>query len=397
MRNSHVLAAAGTLCLAATFAAADGDVIVEEKGRNVLITGDGGDNSLTLNPTNQPGEFRVAGTGGTTINGGADPVVMPTPRGRLLIRMGDGDDTIDGLGDDNAPLALGDVDADFGAGSNRLDLASYYPGKPGVLVDDLRVRPGPDGNVLDFYFVEIAGRMNVDLGPGSNGITTEALSVGKSAKIAGGDDFDFFTLRGAQFAGPLKVSLGAGNDILNMPLARCSKSVKIAAGAGQNVLGPSDATFDGPVKISVAGGSIQLRSIGDTFAKKVTVRSSDAADEVRFVDAQLAGKVSIDTRGGADTIFFQNGTEAQGPLRVNAGDGADGIDLTNSLFGSKLSLLGGPGDDIIVLDGNTLDGKVLINGGPGNDALLGPIADFNTVNGPDPKLKEFEAIGDLDR
>jgi hypothetical protein len=166
---------------------------------DLLVIGDKEDNNFSID--DWAGYARIRVGFGQTLNGIPGPTEIPldSPRGRLIVSLGDGDDSLWF----NAPIG-GDRFFDLGDGDDFLDLTASAT--RAVILAGL----GNDYvHLEDCYFEE---RLEVDLGAGDDSFEfafsfTNALHVRADA---GGDDV---TLRWSVCFGPARLLGGAGMDL----------------------------------------------------------------------------------------------------------------------------------------------------------------------------------------
>ena len=66
------------------------DVTVSRVGRNVIVSGGSGSDSVTIQPGPEAGQIRVVGFDGSTVNGGSDSVIAIGKQDTLVVDLGDG-------------------------------------------------------------------------------------------------------------------------------------------------------------------------------------------------------------------------------------------------------------------------------------------------------------------
>jgi Ca2+-binding RTX toxin-like protein len=273
---------------------------------------------------------------------------------RLVVWLGDGDDTFDGAGTQDTVHGEGGDDVIHGNDSRDTldggDGNDTLTGGQGT--DTMLGGPGDDTITDDAGIGD-----TLDGGPGSDVVT----GSGHGDTVQGGDGDD--VVSGGmddRYRG------GDGNDTIR---PRDLFNVDIQGGPGDDTVDLSELTagadaFFTPTDVeTVVGSSHDDRLFVSTGGPATTLIGGDGDD-------RLEGGTGNDTLQGGngdDTLVGGSGNDT-----LDGGDGSDSLDAGNG----NDTLLGGAGDDTL-LGGAGVDA---LDGGPGNDALL-PGPDSGSVDG----------------
>ncbi|MGM0741178.1 MAG: Hint domain-containing protein [Pseudomonadota bacterium] len=302
---------------------AQGDLITEGDD---TIFGNGGDDTID------------AGGGDDSVSGGD---------GDDLVDGGFGNDTISGDdGNDDLSGNFGDDQILGGAGNDQLDGGEGNDTLSGGLDDDILFGDaGNDSLSGDEGDDVILGGDGDDTLLGGEGADTLAGGEGADS-LDGGDGDDDIAVGGEDTA-----TGGAGDDVFTIDASDPATDIDVTIDGGSdgtdgNPAGPENGD-EGDV-LDLGDQSAPLEVVFGTDPESGTVDGLDADDtpDVTFEEIE-----KVLTGSGDDTI---DGSNATGPLDVDAGAGDDVVD-------------GGDGDDRLVGG----DGDDSLSGGAGNDTLEG--------------------------
>lgn len=245
-----------------------GDVRAFVNGRgDVIILGDRFGNGITVAPTGVvEGELRVSGEPGTTVNGGAEAILVTSGRlwislkggrdrirvdgalpGDLAIRMGDDDDLVI-LG---CPVVKGAVTIDTGPGNDAVDV------QDSLLEESLVLRTGSGHDRMTSFFLSVRGQATIETGSGDDLLELGQTVIGDTLRVDTGAGADEFSLVGSfvliQVVAVLIVRTGAGDDFVSIGQASVAGSLDVALGAQEDQLAVFCSDVGGPAHFS--GGS----------------------------------------------------------------------------------------------------------------------------------------------
>lgn len=313
-----------------------GDVSAVVVDGDLTITGDEFNNHVAIAAGAAAGEFVITGLaddggGATTVNGASDALVVSGVTGDVTIEMGDGDDTVQ--------VASGDFAANLtvntGAGADVVllgDVALTEGGETSTdasatVAGNVFVNTGEDDDQVAAFGVEVEHNFAVNTGDGADQVSLGAqLSLDGEAETPASDDAVHLAIHGTLFA-----NLGQGDDELIV----------------------QDTTIDrATVLLDVAGTA-------DVALSNVT-----------------AGQVLAIFTGDGDDALALDGVAARNAL-LHTGEGADAIEVHDSVFTRLGANLGG-GDDTLVLGTTSIGGGAVLHGGQGVDTLTEEAG--NTLN-----------------
>jgi Ca2+-binding RTX toxin-like protein len=316
----------------------------------ITIDGGGGDDTLR---GSDGAETFLGGAGDDFVDGntGADVAQLGSGADRFRWDPGDGSDTVEGQGGDDA--------LDFN-GSNASE-------KVNVEANGSRVRFTRDVAAIDMdlddlerlNFRAVGGADTVRIGDlGGTGVHLTAVDL---AALTGEGDAaaDTVIAEGTGAADRFDVGAApAGGVLVSGPNA----AVQVTGGEAQDNL--DVAALGGPD--TVAGG------VGLPGPMPVTADGGDAADSVTYKGSPGDDTIGIQRNGDAVGTFTPGGgvlnSTAVESLDVDGRDGADAITAGNGIGTlTQLTLAGGAGDD--GLRGG--DGADVLLGGAGDDQVDG--------------------------
>jgi cyclophilin family peptidyl-prolyl cis-trans isomerase len=326
---------------------------------DLVISGTGGADTVTIRGTNVAGRFDITGSLGTeTVNGvlrgirvdllaGDDRVVLNNvfTAGPIAINTGDGNDSVR-MGDEARVSSRENFSILLGAGNDQLQMRRIY------VAGDITVdgEAGSDsimvnGSTENSQFV---------LGASSAGATT----------LRGGDGDDSILARFSFIVGPWKVEGGAGNDKIGLHTSATSGDTTVSGGDGNDMLLVDTNYFVTSLTVNGNGGSDSLALRSSIMLQSATLLGGDGNDNLEVA--------SINSRG----------------LMISHGAGQDSAAVRASLLQNLFADLG-DGDDMLVLQSNQIFGSAEADGGLGlNDQLV----DQGNLMRPARK-RRFESFG----
>ena len=367
----------------------DGDDRLRSAGSGIVIAhGDGGNDRLEGGGNGdqlfgEAGEDIIDGGGGADwIDGGADSDRLIGGAGADTILGGGGGDLIAGdlaaiSGDaanavfETIATALGGSDDIHGGdgtdiifGGSGADEISGDAGVDGVYGDDGRVMLLPDDLVVTLLNLGLHGNdlLVWDVGDGSDIVDGQL----------GSDILDLFGTDG----GAEQVTLGASGAGFTVGVG--AETLGVAGVETANV----DARRGGDtLTVNDLGGSglqqVNLELGADSVQDAVVINGSSGADI--FTIAPVGDVVRVQKAGGATIDIAGTGPSSGGDgITLDAGDGADQINVLGTRAGTLNAVHGGAGADTINIGslapatGGTVNGiaaPLVVDGGDGVDVL----------------------------
>ncbi|MFT4570403.1 MAG: hypothetical protein ACI8TX_000342 [Hyphomicrobiaceae bacterium] len=258
--------AATIVLLPSSDAFAAGNVSVSVDGRdNLVVTGDGLANDITINDTATSGVFLVTGNDGTTINGGASDEVGVADRD-FIIELGGGSDNLEIVG---------------------VDLLK----KLNVSVN-LKITDDAGDNTILIDTVLVSKRVKIILGDGANTVDIVDSDLTKNSKIQTGDGIDTITIDGGSFRGGIKTN--DSNDVITvMNTGQFKNVLKIISGNDDDSIEVTNVEYERKVLVNAGPGF-------DT----VTIGQIDVGKKARMIG------------GPNDDTLIDNGGHASTPGTV---------------------------------------------------------------------------------
>lgn len=294
---------------------------------SIIVYGDAGDDAISL--LSLPADISVVVNG----NAGNDSIFLnQVGAGAEITLNGDtGNDTIHVGGGDFDTLIDSSVTVNGGTNSDTLMLEDAAD-----TGSDAYTLTGTTFNKTGFATLTYLGTEDLvlDAGTGNNSITLDGLSA------------DDVTVRG-----------GDGDDTLEVRYV-VATSTYLDCGAGADVCNFGDDDIDS----HIAGAATVVGGAGaDTL--NLDDRNDTGTDLYSFLPAGFI-------KTGADAVVFQT-TET---VVLNASNVDSTIEVTGSPAGANITLNAGEGADDIEIGGGDFDsklgGSVVVNGGNGVDSLL---------------------------
>jgi hypothetical protein len=380
-------AALGTVAalLLATPSAWADNVKVKLKGSKLTVTGDAGDNELTLTTTialdaaGPPTSVQLTPAGDTTVNGAAAPLVVDGVVD-VNVSLGGGDDAVSfsdfviagsltvlgGAGDDDVTLlnATTGLGTTIAGGAGKLTAHATTSSVHGNLV----IKAAPSGfhqDTVALSGVTVDGDTSLSLGAGFATLTdANASTLSGGFKVISGGSVKF-----------------GGGFALTFTDTTIGQDVQFKLGSGAHGAILQHASIGGPLvwKSGAGADSLIVRgtSLGAdchaTMGAGANIASFDVFDFVPgpgSATTQIVGALEVSATGGADLAKVLAGTSIGGECSLVLGDGANTAIVTGSSVGADLVIKTGKGDDHATVNGDTVAGQTTIDLGPGTN--IGP-------------------------
>ena len=316
-----------------------GDVVaVVTAAGDLLITGDKSDNNIAISADLGGGIAITPGDANTTINGADVAAVLNGWTGKILLRMGDGKDTVQITGVNVA----GDVRFDGGRGDNTLTLDST------IVTGQLRVKNLMGRQELSLLNASSVG--SVDMVNAQKGDTTTVIEnstvVGR-LKLNNKDGADSLTLTAAQI-GDVKVDNHKGNSNVTIEACTINGNLWLKSTHGQDSVDILNATvIGGTMKLATGdkGADINLAAL---TVGALDIQTGKGSDQLTLDSVAVTGTTKIKTDKGRDTITVSNGMVAPagfgGSVNIDAGQDDDQMDIA-AAFAAAVKVSGNKGDD----------------------------------------------------
>lgn len=353
-------------------------------GGVLTLTGDGGDNDITLfSPA--VGSYQILGNNGTTIvlnDAGASPsVFIEGPIKSITSQMGAGNDRVEIAYVD----VSGALSVDGGDGNDRLILSNSRIA--GALTFTGGIGDDEVSSILGT--LQVGGTAVVELGDGTNYAQFSDSIFAGLLTINAGTGIDEVTLGGAHFeAKGMNANLGDGDNklVVSAQQARFGGPVSITHGnhagtAATNFLVPRELLVKGGVTISYGTGSSEtgINGVGGNFVEiNGALKVTSAGGEDAFHLGSGSG-VAIVTKGinlalgdGENVYGFDGFSLATSALTITGGGGVDSIEVstTSVRVGAVTFALGDGNNESSFSPAEFLaTGLIKVSSGSGDDSL----------------------------
>lgn len=261
-----------------------GTVNVTYSAKSVTITGDGGDNAITI-AAPVGGSFDVYGGDGDTMFVYKGTAPASGSKVSVKIKMGDGDDKVT-FND----YQVGAVTADLGAGDDDINFMST-----GSIFGNVSVKTGEGANVVQVSSVQLYKALSITGGSGTEIVELDTHVVGKvTANLGAGTDtfYSAFSMGGvlnSTFDSLVTLNMGDGDD-----------TVVLNGGNSANTV-----DFNGGFKLDMGKGidRLNIDMMGDDavtrFSKNTTFNFGEGDDTTAGMNGssvyyQAGAKVTID-------------------------------------------------------------------------------------------------------
>lgn len=313
-------------------------VAVITDGGDLMITGDKAGNSIALT-VGLGGEVIVTGGGGTTVNDGAFASLTGLT-GNVLLRMGDGNDTVTLTG----VAIAGDLRFDGGRGDNGLTVDSTNVG------GDLRVK-------------NLMGRQAFSL--------LNASSVGGNVKIDNAQKGNTSAvIDTSTITGRLHINNKDGTDAFTLKASTVGQGVIVNNQKGDSTTTVDGATITGDFFFKSMKGSDELDVLnGTTISGKTKIATGDKKADISLTGLST-GKLQIQTGMSNDLVTLDAVAVAQ-ETNIQLGKGKDVLTVVNGMapgFTGQVKIDLGQDDDTATITA-AFANAVTVNGGRGTDSL----------------------------
>jgi hypothetical protein len=304
-----------------------GDVTVDLIRGDLIIRGDELDNSITIEPGAEEGQYVVTGND-TTVHGGDEPIVVEDD---VLIFMGDGADVVvlDGSGGDSGLVVPDDLRIITGAGDDEVLLQDVTVG------DDLLILTSRGGDT----------------------VTLTDATVGDDAIISTSADNDVVLIENSTIEDDLRIGTGTGDDELLIVDSTIGDDATLNTWQG-----------DDTVAIGIDGENV-VRPV--RVEDRLMLSTGMGSDTVRIVSLTVSQpgekETALDRPDFLRRLFHET--------IIYTGDDDDSVELLDSVLAGGLQLNLGRGDDLLTATGNEVLESTLLIGGQGEDAANEDIAD----------------------
>lgn len=269
-------------------------VLVSVTGGDLVVTGDGQADQVTIIQSLQngepiPGRYFISGQNGTTINGQAG-----------LFFGNVTDDILISLNGNNDRLTVGSgVDGDF------------------IVPDDLEINSGGGADVVTVDRIAVRDDVTINTEDGNDSVSFKG-TVGNLGDVDGGNNdltintgarADNVLVRNTFVRDDVSINTGADNftDVVDMLFANIGDDTNISTGAGSDI-----------VRISDVG-----------FNDDLTINTGDGNDAVTLDRCQV-DEFFANLGAGTDSLTLRGTFGRRASL--NGGSGTDTLSLTDSLF-----------------------------------------------------------------
>lgn len=333
-------------------------------GGQLVLTGDGGVDEITIEAGTDPGSIDVTADFGAGVE---TRTVLDIKN--ITVRTGGGDDVITV---EDVQLG-GNLTIDAGTGD---DIVVIGGGEAvgHILGGSLTVKTGLGDDSIAIEGVHVKGNVNLNDVGGATLVTLTELDVGRQLNIQTAAGTDQVNLSDS-VAQNVKIKTGLGDATINVDsLAATNLNVEARGGA-------AGVSLDG----LVLGGSLAVRTgagidtveVGSALiARNATIATLEGGDTVMFAGAESAlrigGNLSIATHAGDDTVALEN-LRVIGRTNIDLGVGENelhvGAEGDVQLFASGLTIKGGAGTDLVELDELQVVGQTRVDLGHGDNIL----------------------------
>ena len=360
-----------------------GNVVAAVAGGNLVVTGDGAGNEITVEQTGV-GQYTVTGVG-TSVNGGG-AFVANGVTGDFRFDMAGGDDDVDVIG---TTLISGGVRADMGSGDNNFRIQDFT-----TVADDLKVTAGGGDDVVRVWNdAVVQGKVDIRIGDGDNEVQiwNDSRIDGKVRVSTGAGDDEIMIWNDSQIGGNVSLVTGAGDDeVMVWNDSQIIGKLALNTGAGDDEVDIRNETvLHSKVRLDMGGGDdlVDIRNEANFF-DKLDVRTGDGLDTVSIDGSgsglMLNGDVKISHGIGDSNTTIDNSTIG-GKLQVRGNDQQDTVALNEVSVAGDTKIGLGLGADVVQIDDATFNGRVSIATGHGLSTVaiettgdsFAPITTFN--------------------
>ena len=225
-----------------------GVVGVNLRGNNLVVTGDGEDNSVLVNLNAYTAEELVVGLNGTEVELGDFRYDYDKSIRDLRVRMRSGNDT---LIVDAAGRRVGDdVLVSLGTGSNTFIMFGGDYGEATVR-DDVRIRGSYGTDSVFLANVEVGDDLGISTSSANDAVVLHNVKVKDRSKLNLAAGTDGLLIGGSEFHDDVKATLGIDDDYAGLLSTTFGDRVRFTASRGNDSLFSYD----------VYGDSIRMRGV----------------------------------------------------------------------------------------------------------------------------------------
>lgn len=270
------------------------DVTANYAGGILTLQGDGDSNALVLIDSTGEGNELIVGLAGTTING-RRAVRLPGAVRRLQADMGAGSDRL-GL----IQLSmLNVVDVAMGEGNDLL-FTPFQPTMP--ITFGLTIDVGPGDDVVSLDDVSVGTDLVINGSDGALEVELTDFSVGRDAQISGASQRDAFTLREVTVNGSLSLSTFDGDDAVTLSNLLVDDALSVATDAGVDAVRLEFVSVGASADIDT-GTENDVAAITDVNGlANFSARFGAGEDVVSGTRVSAEGEVLFDGGDGVDTL-----------------------------------------------------------------------------------------------
>jgi hypothetical protein len=340
-----------------------GDVTAALSDGNLLIVGDDRANDIVLDQLAE-GELRLSsGADATGLNDGAEPLVFSGVTGNVVIRLGRGDDVVLVTGLDLAGKLL----VDGGDGSNTLtvddtsiasDLLFRGPARGGGGTQTFELR---NGSVVDGHVKVHHTR--------SDGVTTvDGATIGGSLHVQGRHGSETVDLLNSIVGGHVKIFSGHGDATVNVDGVDVGLDFFVQGRHGDADVTLLDLTAR-HAKVFNHKGNTSLLADGLDVEGQLFIKNNHGRDDVSVQNAEILGHLKVHNGQGDSTTLLDNVVVEEGSLWVHAKKGVDTVSLLNATVAGHVKIATQHGGSDTTIDLSEIGGNLHVHGKKGADTV----------------------------
>ncbi len=367
MSGKHAVRNAGPKAITPSFDSLErrellsGDVTALNSAGTFYLFGDVAANSVVVtNPT--AGSFHIAGTNGTTVNGGASADITGiTGATYAFMSLGDDSVTFQSVNLPGSLLFFGDLGDNTLTVNGTSSINGFFESFGSIGNDTVTV-----ANTTISGFVYIDGSL------GTNATSFTGGSIGASLTAYSPAGTNSLSLNATPVASYLYEYNGFGAGATTLINSNVGNFLYLYNFGGQDLGGAN------------AGFSTATTVTGGTISGPVTLLNVLGADKTTFSGVTVHGSFYQDNGLGAATTSLTGGIIDNGVTLVGLG-GADTFTLGSAAgptaFGSSLFALMGEGANTLGVRGLTVAGNTTLIGGSGGNAITIDDSTFTGTTG----------------
>ncbi len=358
-RSFHLLAFVTTAVLAPLSGSVlAGDVTGAVAGGTLTLTAGATDESITIDQVGVANakEFRVSPGAGTTVNGGATPVIFQNVKKDIVVDLGDGMNSVavDTIktprdlivkagagGSTSAAIAKSTIGDDLTV--TTLGAATTCSASTTSVKGDVKFTGGPAIDVLSLLIpTRVGGDVIFRGNAGADQLNLRSCFVKGKIDTDGGLDDDTVSIQTSTCNGALNLADPSGTNNYSIVLSDIGGAMKATLGSGTDNLFPNESLFEGPVNVDLGAGT-------NAFNMFLT---------------HVLGSVKV--KGGSGADHFQTGDTCfiGGNASIALGDGMNSLSMEDSVVAGAVKVTGGSGDDSFTFEEGEVEKDVRVNGTP---------------------------------